>query len=274
MKEYSCQFGPQGRLTGIVTEPRGGRAIATCILVSAGLVPKFGPYRLYTLIARRLAHAGVRVMRFDLGGIGDSGLGQANLPLKARTDFEIATAVDYLAGQHGVESLVLCGLCSGAEDSFRYAEQDQRIRGVAMIDPFCYRTRGWAWRHFLFRVGRRALRMLRVYEPLAYPVTTGAVPVGGADTLIKYRYMDPAEAERILRTLLARQARMLFIYTGGMREFFNHPGQLQKMFPKVDFRDRVTLAHLPGMEHTQMLEEDRDLMVDTIGRWFEANQPA
>ena len=274
MREYSCQFGPQSRLTGIVTEPLGKLANVCCILVSAGLVPKFGPYRLYTVLARRLAACGIRVLRFDLGGIGDSGLGEGNLPLKERTAREIASAVDYLAQRHPGTDIVLGGLCSGAEDSFRYSENDERVRGVAMIDPFSYRTRGFAWRHFLFRLRRRTLYWLKLYEPLVQPAGTGAVPGIGAHSLVKYHHMEHPESERILRRLVARKVRTLFIYTGGMSELFNHRGQLRKMYPQVDFRDRVALAYLPHMEHTQMLQEDRDLMVESIRRWFETGWPA
>ncbi len=48
------------------------RRAALCVLVNAGMVAKSGPWRLYVEVARRLAHAGVATLRFDLGGIGDS----------------------------------------------------------------------------------------------------------------------------------------------------------------------------------------------------------
>lgn len=274
MKEYSCRFGSQGHLSGIVTEPRDQRAKATFILVTAGLLPKFGPYRLYTLLARHLTARGFRVLRFDLGGIGDSGLGEGNLTLKERTTREISAAVDFLAVHHPGTDIVLGGLCSGAEDSFRYAEHDARIRGIAMIDPFCYPTAGFGWRHFLFRVRRRMLHLLKIYQPPTQRAATGAVAGTGADSLVKYHHMDHAESERILRSLLAREARILFVYTGGMSEGFNHRSQLKKMFPEIDFRDRVALEYLPEMEHTQMLKEDRDRMIAAIGGWCEAGWPA
>ena len=93
MNEFACQFGPGGRLAGIVTESAQGSGKKGCILVSAGLVPKFGPYRLYTLLSRSLAQAGVYTLRFDLGGIGDSERGTGSLPLAMRASLEIAAAV-------------------------------------------------------------------------------------------------------------------------------------------------------------------------------------
>src|SRR5690606_9114544 len=146
-----------------------------------------------------------------------------------------------------------------------------RISGVVMIDPFAYRTSGYGWRHLLYRLARRTLRFLKVYDPGAPRLTSGAAESGDGGMLIKYKYIEPAESSRILRTLISRNARLHFIYTGGVRESFNHPGQLQKMFPDVDFRGLVTLDYLPHLEHTQMLEEDRRTMVHVIERWFDSH---
>ncbi len=118
------------------------------------------------------------------------------------------------------------------------------------------------------------LLLLKVYEPLPRPAATGALAGTGADGLVKYHHMDHAESERILRALLARDVRILFIYTGGMSEGFNHRGQLGKMFPGLDFRDYVALEYLPHMEHTQMLQEDRDRVVGAIAAWLDAGWPA
>src|SRR4051812_36564069 len=96
MKESCCRFGEHGHLVGITTEPSGRRRRVGCVLVSAGLVPKLGPYRLYTHVARRLARDGFTTLRFDLGGIGDSGHAHGGMPLRARTDLEIGAASSYL----------------------------------------------------------------------------------------------------------------------------------------------------------------------------------
>ena len=153
-RERDLRFGEHRHLSGIITEPRGS-ARGTCVLVTAGLTPRFGPFRLYAQLARRLASEGFLVLRFDLGGIGDSRQAYASLPLRRRTELELRAAVDQ--SYAGAGPLILGGLCSGAEDSVRYAALDARVTGLALIDPFGYPTLGWRWRDGLIRGARGAL---------------------------------------------------------------------------------------------------------------------
>jgi pimeloyl-ACP methyl ester carboxylesterase len=258
--ERCVRFGEHGHLAGIVTEP-AARPRASALLVTAGLTPKFGPFRLYVQLARRLAADGLRVLRFDLGGIGDSGQAYGALPLLERTRRDIAAAVEELARQEPGAGLLLAGLCSGAEDSFRYAAMDTRVTALALIDPFGYRTFGWHWRDALISLARRSLAaagLLATYRqgpPRA--------------SLVDYRHMDGAECRSILGALIAREVRMHFIYTGGMRESFNHKGQFRRMFRDVDFRGLASLDFFPQLRHTQVLESDRRLIVESIAK----NQP-
>jgi pimeloyl-ACP methyl ester carboxylesterase len=258
--ERCVRFGEHGQLAGIVTEP-AGRPRAGALLVTAGLTPKFGPFRLYAQLARRLAADGLRVLRFDLGGIGDSGQADAALPIRERTEREIAAAVDELARGETGSGLLLAGLCSGAEDAFRYAAIDSRVTALALIDPFGYRTFGWRWRDGLIRLARRGL------------AAAGLLPTyrSGAPRarLVDYRHMDAEECRAVLARLLPRGVRMHFVYTGGMREHFNHKGQFRRMFRDVDFRGLATLDFFPQLRHTQVLEADRKLVIDSIAR----NQP-
>ena len=261
MNEHACRFGDESHLTGILTEPDGPPR-ALLLLVSAGLVPKFGPFRLYTELARRLAREQIATLRFDLGGIGDSRRASPTLGLRDRTSREVRAAADYLAARWGATPLVLGGLCSGAEDSFRAAEHDPRVAGVVMIDPFAYRTRGFLPRHLVYRALRRTRRLLGLYRP----IPKVAAAASGSDRLVSYEYMSRAESTRILAALVARGTSVHFVYTGGARESFNHRRQLKAMFPEVDFGDRVTLDHFPALEHTQMLEGDRARLVDAIAK--------
>ena len=259
MNEACCQVGPGGRLAGIVTEPAGAPRRAL-VLVSAGLVPKFGPYRLYTELARRVAEDGTVTLRFDLGGIGDSGHGASGAPLRARTELEIRSAVDWLCERYRVKDLTLAGLCSGAEDSFRSAAVDERVTGVVLIDPFAYGTRTNAFQHALHRVGRRTLRALGLYAPAARPTTLGTRHRPRA---VSYRYMEKAEALPILRRLVERDAHVHFVYTAGARHAFTHVRQLAAEF-ELELGDGVTLDHFPHLDHTQLLAQDRRIVVETI----------
>jgi dienelactone hydrolase len=259
VKELTCQFGRNLQLAGIITEPSARPRRVAVVLVSAGLLPKFGPSRLYAEVARRLSCDGFLTLRFDLGSIGDSRQEHPNTPLERRTQLEIGAALDYLSARHDLDGIVLGGLCSGAEDSFRTAEIDPRVRGVFMIDPFAYRTSGWMWRHFLYRAMRRCRRALGLYRPILHGANR-------ANSLVTYKYMDHTESSRILRALVKRKVNVHFVYTGGAREVFNHERQLEAMFSDVDFAGLVTLDHFPHLEHTPFFEEDRHTLVEAIAQ--------
>lgn len=259
MNEQAARFGPDERLAGIVTVP-GGRALRHgCVLVSAGLMPKAGPHRLYAELARRLAEEGVVTLRFDLGGIGESVADASGLPLRQRTELEVRAALDYVYSEFSLAGATLAGLCSGAEDSLRSADGDARVSGVVMIDPFAYRAPGWLWRHALHRAGRRTLRALGIHAPLA-PSS------GKRSRVVRYRYMEQPEASGILSRLIERGTRVHFVYTAGVREAFNHPSELAAAFPELDFRDRITVDYFSHLDHTQLLAADRRTLVDAIAR--------
>lgn len=267
MNESCCVFGENQELAGIITEADASapRRRVALVLVNAGLVPKFGPFRLYAEIARRLAQEGFVTLRFDLGGIGDSRNHHADLPLKDRTELEIRAALDHVFARADGDAVVLGGLCSGAEDAFRAAEQDPRVKGVVMIDPFAYRTPGFYPRYFLHRAARRLRRAMGLYTPTSSS-TDQASGASRAAPLVNYRYMEEAESRRILAALLARRCDVHFVYTGGACESFNHGRQLRAMFPGLEFDGLVTLDHLPDLDHTQLLAAHRERMVEAITR--------
>lgn len=260
MNELVTQFGPERRLAGILTVPASPRPRRGCVLVSAGLLTKAGPFRLYTELARRLAADGIVTLRFDLGGVGDSVVQDTNLPLAERTELDLRAAIEHFGERYELDELTLGGLCSGAEDSLRGAAVNRSVTGVFMIDPFAYRGPGWLWRHALHRAGRRTLRALGIYEPLKADSRGEPPPV----KVVNYHYMERDESSRILGELLARDVRVHFLYTAGVREAFNHPSQLHAAFPELDFRDRVTLDYFPHFDHTQLFAADRRALVETV----------
>jgi pimeloyl-ACP methyl ester carboxylesterase len=259
MKESACRFGPRQQLVGVLTEPSTVSRTPALVLVSAGVTPKSGPFRLYAELARRLAGEGFRTLRFDLGGIGDSGQEFAAHALPERTRLQIGAALEHLRERWGLTEVTLGGLCSGAEDSFKYAEHDQRVTRVLMIDPFAYRTAGFGWRHLAQRVERRLLRAAGLFQPL---------PRSDRRALVSYQYLPQRDSARILRSLLQRRVRLDFVYTGGMQSRFNHARQLQAMFPEIDFAGLVGVAHLPHLDHTQARAADRHLLIESIARRF------
>lgn len=260
IRETAVQFGAGARLIGILTEPAGGPPRACFGLVTVAFNPKYGPFRVYAEWARHLATQGIATLRFDLGGIGES-LPLREGSLKERTALEVGEATDLLSTRFPRVPILLGGICSGAEDSLRYAEHDPRVAGVVLVDPFAYRTGGWGWRHQLYRLRRRMIRAVGLWKP-------GSIM--GEQSIVAYQVMPHDESRRVLSALIARRTRLHFIYTSGRRETFNHRGQLAKMFPDLALKGLATVDFLPQIEHTQVLREDRDLLIETIARRLSA----
>jgi alpha-beta hydrolase superfamily lysophospholipase len=118
ISERCVRFGPLG-LFGIVTEPDVGASGPAVVLLNAGLLRHTGPARLWVTLARELASSGMRVLRFDLAGIGDSperpgSRRQLSYPAGAIDDIE--TAIHTIAPD-GPGTVILGGLCAGAYHS-------------------------------------------------------------------------------------------------------------------------------------------------------------
>ncbi len=262
IRESCCQFGEHRRLDRRHHRAHHAAPRVALVLINAGLTPKFGPFRLYAQLARRLSSEGFLTLRFDLGGIGDSVQGSANGPLKTRTSREIRAALDFLKELYVLDGIVLGGLCSGAEDSFRYAEIDERVTGLVLMDPFGYKTLGWWPRNLLIRIARRSLRLMG-----------RLAPTDNSKSLIDYEQMPHADSARILRVMIGRKVPMHFVYTGGMRESFNHGSQFKTMFRGIDFQDLVALDFFPQLRHTQALEADRRAVIESIARRLLSRSP-
>ncbi|MCP4405720.1 MAG: hypothetical protein GY801_51510 [bacterium] len=139
MKEYAIRFGTAASLIGIITEPEATpetTKLPGVILLNSGLLPHTGPNRLYVKIARRLAAQGFVALRFDLSGIGDSGVRRDHLPAEKSAVSETCEAMDYLQSAKGVERFILSGICSGAVNSYDAACCDDRVVGVVPINAY------------------------------------------------------------------------------------------------------------------------------------------
>lgn len=139
--EEAFKFGRHEHLAGIVARPEentGSARLPAVILVNAGFVHHVGPWRLYVELARELARHGLCVLRFDLSGLGDSGLSPGRQAVSARKNADIGDAIAFMQAQYGMADIIMLGLCSGAVDSHHAALNHANVRGVVMLDPPAY----------------------------------------------------------------------------------------------------------------------------------------
>ena len=267
MNEIACQFAENNRLHGVLTTPDNEKSELTLILISAGFLSTQGPFRLYTLLARHLASLNIATLRFDLGGIGNSEMYNTTLPLEERTMQDIKHAVDFVASANKNSKIVLCGLCSGAEDSFKYAALDSRINGIVLIDPHCYQTsqfkiRKWTHGHYLKKIAGKFLNLS--IRKIVNKFRNIDADDQEAGNMIDYQYLPFERSSRILKSLMEQKTLTHYIYTGAMNRTLNHAKQLYEIFGFLKKEDPVSVEYIPYIEHTQIMKEDRNVLIKQI----------
>lgn len=130
--EKTATFGPN-RLFAIVTEPgTPDEPRATAVFLSAGALDHIGPGRLWTDLARSWAREGMRCVRFDIGGLGDSNAwpgcerGVVRPPEAIDDILEVASALGAPEEAH----LIFVGLSSGA---YHALEAGLHVQPTAVI---------------------------------------------------------------------------------------------------------------------------------------------
>jgi hypothetical protein len=277
VNERHLWFGPTKALSGILTEPDGPeRDRPAVLLLNAGLLHRVGPNRLYVALARRLAAAGMPVLRFDYSGLGESEARRDDLPLAETALTEGLEAMELLETLGVADRFVPMGICAGAENAQRLASEDERVVGAVLIDGYAYRTRGYylreCARHLLSgrSWGRLLTRPRAIRQLLAHRAGAPAAPIernpGGLDY---EREFPPREAcLEEMTQILARDVELFLIFTGGgMAEFYNHPRQFAETFPSLAGHPRLRLQFMRRADHTFTLRSHQDDVMASIESW-------
>ncbi len=133
-------LGPHG-LFGILTKPATIRSEVTVVMLNAGLIDHVGPARLWVHLARLWALSGIRTLRFDIGGLGDSPArpGQEDDIMYPPSFFDDLEDVTAELSPDDPRKVVLVGLCSGG---YHAVEGGIALgaRGVCAINPIIPRN--------------------------------------------------------------------------------------------------------------------------------------
>lgn len=148
-RERAVDFGPDGRLFGILTEPeRQNLDAPAIILFTTGTEYHVGPNRFYVPLARRWAADGHVVLRYDLGGIGDSLAPPGIADNVAYPEHALGDARAAIALVRGdafpARRVIVLGLCSGGWLAFRAALLGLPIDSFVAINPPLYLRDGSA----------------------------------------------------------------------------------------------------------------------------------
>lgn len=267
-------------LVGILHRPRGPALPIGVVVLVGGPQYRVGSHRQFVLMARRLADAGVAVLRFDFAGMGDSG----GAPVTFETaESNVAAALDTLLRCcRDVQRVVLWGLCDGASAALIYAPRDPRISGLVILNPWVRTPAGLARAqlrgHYLHRFVSRAywLKVLRSPATLLVSgrslgrdlVAARTAPHGPAWPSSERAAAGSEPRESFLERMLAgaRQfrGRTLVLLAGKdltageFKSLLGSNGAWRQAFS----RESVRSSELPDADHTFSSRERRDWVAD------------
>jgi alpha-beta hydrolase superfamily lysophospholipase len=236
--EHAVRFGANERLFGILTGPKDHTTAApSVILLNTGAGHHVGPHRLYVPLAREWATRGHLVLRFDLGGIGDSrpptdpGL---NVAYPAHMLDDAREAIAFVRRAAPERRVIVAGLCSGGWLAFRAARDGLDIDGIVSINPPMYLRDGSAGRQWVHD-GRELERYQRSMRD---PAKWMKALRGGASYATFTRMAASALAQRVtiglsgrrgdalpdslardLTAIADREVRALFVFSRGDNGF-------------------------------------------------------
>ena len=120
---------------GVLHDAVTNKAKLGVLIVVGGPQYRLGSHRQFLLLARHLARETFPCLRFDYRGLGDS----EGAPRDFRfVDDDIRVAIDVFIESTDVERVVLLGLCDGASASMIYADQDPRVAGLILLNPWVH----------------------------------------------------------------------------------------------------------------------------------------
>lgn len=142
MHEIPMIFDCQGQqLIGMIHQADATNGVGVLVIVG-GPQYRVGSHRQFVLLARYLAAQDVSVMRFDVRGMGDSEGRPRNF---RQIDDDIRAAIDYfLQSCPALNRVVIWGLCDAASAALFYAYQDQRVKGLVLLNPWVFTEKGAA----------------------------------------------------------------------------------------------------------------------------------
>ena len=280
---------PTGALAGVVAEPaEGDGAGFGAVFLNAGALRHIGPSRMWVEIARKWAARGIRSVRLDLHGLGDSD-GDADRFEDTGVLYSEELTQEALAALRGVtatdfpERMILVGLCSGAFWAFHGAIREERVEAAFMIN---LRVIVWNPQLIEAREARKARRSLvrnttsvgrwRGHFSLARLWEVIRALLRGLWTapprLLAAR-RDLREVDGLFERLRAVDKTLLFLFSRG--EDLHEELESIDRWNWVEDAPHARIAVVPGRDHDLrplIAQKEAHLVVDTALEEYEATR--
>ena len=256
-----------GGLFGIRTTPAEQSGAAALLMLNAGMLPCAGPFRLHVDIARAVGGLGMTSVRLDQSGKGES-------PARSGVTATESVLRDYdevfaELSRSGIEHTIVLGMCSGAVDALRIAEQRHSVVGLVLLDGFVGLTAGWYLHHYAARLGNflahgpfARLRRLFVERPPAFDEASSSI-------LTDLRNWGTLDLRPAYTDVLRRNAKILSIFTGDFYPY-NHAGQLRKYLGADSAGENLDELFFSDADHTYTLTQHREWLVTKVCDWLQS----
>ncbi|NUO76380.1 MAG: hypothetical protein HOQ32_10230 [Lysobacter sp.] len=256
-EDVFVRFGPGGRLHGVLSGAPGTGPML--LLPSAGLQPRSGPFRLHALLAQQLAGRGIRSFRYDIPGVGEA----PRMPECDATQATIA-ALDQLEAMHGCRVFAVGGICSAADTGWDVANLDTRVSAVLLLDGLCF-TGPW---YYYARTLELLRRLPREWRHFARKMRGRMRGSAGLDSSAFRTWPSHAQAREQFAAMVARDVRLLCIFSGGFADRFLHTRQFEWAFGAAARDPRVTMHYWPDCDHTYFGGTQRERLIAEIVDWM------
>jgi hypothetical protein len=272
--ERPLEIGP-ARLFGMLSEPEDarGQPVTTVVFLNAGRISHHGPARLWVELARSWSSEGVRCLRVDLSGLGDS----PTRPQRTENVEYPADAVEDLrevrrdvATRFGSD-VILVGLCSGGYHAVESA-LDEPVASVLLVNPALtyYRWNRHPDRRFEpeedqgFR-DREAWGQTRPWVSRAMlrlaPFRDAVRKIPGSWWIAK-RLLVTASPARTFGRLMESGARVLVV--AGSDETRQLRQGEERRYRELARNGSFHLETVPGLEHTLLERTGRDRVLELL----------
>lgn len=274
-REQAVLLGPRQALLAVATLPAAkvDPAQSAVVILNTGIVHRVGHHRMWVTLARRLARRERIVVRFDMSGIGDSAPSRSSEPAVVTALDDIRTVLDWLQTRHGVSSVVLVGLCSGADHAVLHAHDDPRIAGLVLMDPSMPPTARYYVHYLWQRLGnaRNWLGVISgrsgVVRLAARHLQTKARPVTDLKDITLGNLPFSPYLRQCYQRIASRGAKLLVVFTSdSVRQSYRL--QFKDAFPEVASGTALRTEFFADSDHLFSSPALRERLYELISDWL------
>lgn len=267
IKEQVFTYGDHQHGIGVLSEPDDCTESPIVILLNAGLSHRAEPYRLNVVLARELARIGYLALRVDLSGKGDSPARQG-LSNRESVGLDWSYIKQSLHKLYGPRTLLIFGLCSGADNGIKICAHDSAVGGLILLDPVSRQDAGFAKRELVRKLTNPS-KWANIHKIIARRLTSGSSSGKSLlDTPMDLRDEPNAEdTDHCFEGLVRRNGKVLAVFTSQALYHYNRQGQFSSAMGIDGTEQIIEEVFWPNAKHIFPIDAHRKRLIETVTTW-------